>query len=144
MEKNFCGSLEISIPQTRKDTETKIKKQRTKKNRGVRVQENRKFFKNKISRITSTWNTCFEASDCGRNHICCQDTQSKTHSAIINIKHADHAEEPLSVDTLLTKTAQATTAKSCDPCFSLYELQLNEGVLRPHRVCLYCCPSFLQ
>ncbi len=41
-------------------------------------------------------------------------TQSKTHSAIINIKHADHAEEPLSVDTLLTKTAQATTAKSCD------------------------------
>ncbi len=41
-------------------------------------------------------------------------TQSKTHSAIINIKHADNAEEHLSVDTLLTKTAQATTAKSCD------------------------------
>lgn len=29
-------------------------------------------------------------------------------------------------------------------CFSLYELQLNEGVLRPHRVCLHYCPSFLH
>lgn len=81
MEKNFCGSLEISIPQTRKDTETKIKNRGIKKkNRGVRVQENRKFFKNKISRITSTWNTCFEAADCGRNHICCQDTVKNTFS----------------------------------------------------------------
>jgi len=30
-------------------------------------------------------------------------------STTIDIKHADHAEEPLSVDTLLTKTTQATT-----------------------------------